>query len=213
MSQRIIEGFSLPRVGMPGTSDMSRIVPAGPLREPSARSLEAQALSIRPLETRRPLMDFHLAGAATPGLRGFVLKVVGRWFRARSLNARAGLPETVRVPMPGGGTVDFSGKSLAGMIKSLPRLDRAAARENLAAKLEARLEHGAALMSLIQSDGDLGAPGAQDVADLMLFFWKPGRRPPAMGSRKGRSVLKTPTAAWRPFSTAVRKNISAVPAI
>lgn len=67
-------------------------------------------------------------------------------------------------------------------------------------------------MSLIQSDGDLGAPGAQDVADLMLFL-KPGRRPPAMGSRKGRSVLKTPTAAWRPFSTAVRKNISVVPAI
>ena len=150
----------------PGTSNVMSggrpgITPAGPL--------EARALSVRPLETRQPLMDFHLAGAATPGAEGFWSKV-GRWFREGSLGARAGLPETVRVPMPGGGTVDFSGKSLAGMIKSLPRLDRAAARENLAAKLEARLEHGAALMSLIQSDGDLGAPGAQDVADLMLFL-------------------------------------------
>ena len=95
-----------------------------------------------------PPPDRHLAGAADPGGEGFRSRV-GRWFREGFMGPRAGLPETVSVNMPGGGAVAFSGRSLAGMIKSLPRLDRAAARENLAATLEARLEHGRSLLEAV----------------------------------------------------------------
>lgn len=116
-----------------------------------------------------PPPDRHLAGAADPGGEGFRSRV-GRWFREGFMGPRAGLPETVSVNMPGGGAVAFSGRSLAGMIKSLPRLDRAAARENLAATLEARLEHGRSLLEAVQGGGELPAPDAQDVADIMLFL-------------------------------------------
>lgn len=114
-------------------------------------------------------MDRSLAGAAAPGREGFLSRV-GRWFREGSMGSRAGLPETVRVAMPGGGTVAFSGKSLAGMIKSLPRLDRAAARTNLDATLEARLAHGAGLLASIHAGTARDAPSAGDVADLTLFL-------------------------------------------
>ena len=116
-----------------------------------------------------PPPDRHLAGAADPGGESFRNRV-GRWFREGFMGPRAGLPETVSVNMPGGGAVAFSGRSLAGMIKSLPRLDRAAARENLATTLEARLEHGRSLLEAVQGGGELPAPDAQDVADIMLFL-------------------------------------------
>ena len=99
---------------------------------------EALAMPSQARERARqnmPPLDRHLAGVADPGREG-LMKKVGRWFREGFIRTRAGLPETVNVNMPGGGTVNFSGESLAGMIRSLPRLDRASARENLSASPE-----------------------------------------------------------------------------
>lgn len=133
---------------------------------------EALAMPSQARERARqnmPPLDRHLAGVADPGREG-LMKKVGRWFREGFIRTRAGLPETVNVNMPGGGTVNFSGESLAGMIRSLPRLDRASARENLSAILEARMLNGADLLSALHNGEELPCPKAQDVADLTLFL-------------------------------------------
>ena len=139
----------------PGAADAGR--PAAP-REARERALRDM-----------PPPDRHLAGSADPGAEGLRSRV-GRWFREGSMGSRAGLPETVSVNMPGGGTVAFSGRSLAGMIKSLPRLDRAAARENLPAVLERRVAHGAELLAAVYGAAASSSPDARDVADIMLFL-------------------------------------------
>jgi len=111
----------------------------------------------------------ELAGRVRPG--GF-MDSIRTWFRETRLGhtASAGLPDHVDVPMPGGGTVAFSGASLADMIRALPKAERAQARETLAATLGARLAHGQALLRDVLAGNAPERTAVQDVADLALFL-------------------------------------------
>ena len=74
---------------------------------------EALAMPSQARERARqnmPPLDRHLAGVADPGREG-LMKKVGRWFREGFIRTRAGLPETVNVNMPGGGTVNRRGNT------------------------------------------------------------------------------------------------------
>lgn len=113
-------------------------------------------------------MNNELRGAAHPE-RESVWSRIGRWFREGSLH-RAGLPEVVTAQMPDGSPVNFSGDSLASMIKSLPRLDRAEARAGLPGLLEARMRHGHELLGNILAGQVLDAPSISDVSDIMLYI-------------------------------------------
>ncbi len=105
---------------------------------------------------------------------GFFAKV-GRWFSEgqKALNGTYGLPERT-VISAGGKAIGYSREELASMIKSLPRLERAAARENLAETLSARVERGHSLVKDVLS-GQITGTGEsqcteQDAADIMLFL-------------------------------------------
>ena len=111
----------------------------------------------------------ELAGQVRP--RG-IMDSLRTWFRETHLghSATAGLPTQVDVPMPGGGTVTFSGASLADMIRALPKSDRAQARESLAATLAARLSHGQDVLVNVLAGHAPDRTDVQDVADVMLLL-------------------------------------------
>ena len=171
MSQFRIDG----PVGNSGAAGIEAVQLEGERIRAEGTPALAQAAQLRgPAEVRADAVqqagvpDRELRGAADPGREGLFQRI-GRWFREGFLS-RAGLPETVTVRMPGGGQVAFSGESLAGMIKDLPRLDRAAARAELADRLATRIAQGHALLDSVLGGEVMQAPSTQDISDIMLYI-------------------------------------------
>ena len=97
------------------------------------------------------------------------MEKVGRWVKEGFLS-QAGLPDTVTLHMPDGTTVEYPGERLAGMVKALPRLERAEARDHLVEKLEQRLKTGSAVRGRLMGDEGLPPPGLRQVSDLILYL-------------------------------------------
>ncbi|MGN1037841.1 MAG: hypothetical protein ACI4P0_00425, partial [Mailhella sp.] len=111
-----------------------------------AAALRAPA-DVRAQATMQAAANTNLQGAAAPGSEG-LLSRIERWLSEGVLR-RGGLPETVTALMPDNTPVNFSGESLADMITSLPRLDRAAARAELPEVLTNRIRNGHDLLASV----------------------------------------------------------------
>ena len=108
----------------------------------------------------------NLRGTAAPGKSGF-FAAIGNWFRG--LFASGSIPAQVTVQMPGGGTVNFDGKSLESLVNALPISKRPAAVANLERELSQRIANGKSVYDSAVN-GSAMNPNEQDVADMMLYI-------------------------------------------
>ncbi|MBO4318042.1 MAG: hypothetical protein J5855_07195 [Mailhella sp.] len=109
-----------------------------------------------------------LQGAAAAGRTGF-MAAVSRFLNSVFSGTRIPAQVTAQMPPPGGGTVDFDGKSLESMINALPRGQRAGAIANLSQTLSHRIANGKAMYDNAMA-GNAAHPSEDDVADMMLYF-------------------------------------------
>lgn len=96
---------------------------------------------------------------------------IARWFNEGNirLKGNGGLPPITTIEHPKLGTVRYGAQELKAFINTLPRLDRQAARDNLAAHVSARIDNGIAAYENALSDNPV-PPTMQQAADLMLFL-------------------------------------------
>ncbi len=98
---------------------------------------------------------------------------IGRWMSEgfMRLKGDGGLPPQININHPSLGQVTYTNQELKSFINTLPRLERAAARENLVSHLTERIARGAELMNDVISGAKDGEnPSLQDISDLMLLL-------------------------------------------
>ncbi len=158
-SDNTVSEASLAAAQAPQAASTPALADAAALRAPA--EVRAQA-------AMQAAANTNLQGAAAPGSEG-LLSRIGRWLSEGVLR-RGGLPETVTARMPDNTPVNFSGESLADMITSLPRLDRAAARAELPEVLTTRIRHGHDLLASVLAGHAAATPSAADISDIMLYI-------------------------------------------
>ncbi len=100
-----------------------------------------------------------------------ILDKVSRWFSEghKAMKGDYGLPATTTIHV-NGQELNYSRAELKDMIKSLPRMERQEARENLAATLTQRVAHGETLARTVLSGGLVERCNAQNASDILLFL-------------------------------------------